>query len=239
MEQHSQHCGDSTPPIPYNWMNLACRASSAPAAAKAGDVVLYERLQCMASQYLRRECPVHPFEPSDLVHEVFVRMARSEAPACFQSLEHFVAVCAIVMRHILVDHARAATIFNRARRIPLESDLSHEEGPFADTLAMRQALHRLARRSVRLHRIVELHVFKGLTFQEIAAALSISSRTVKRGWKDALGYLRKELDGAPDGLLPTGGKRPQRGESQSDAAPPNRTFQMARGTAMAAVAGQL
>jgi RNA polymerase sigma factor (TIGR02999 family) len=232
MEQHSQYRGVSTPPTPYIWMNLACRVSSAPAAAKVGDVVLYDRLRCMASQFPRREGPVHPFEPSDLVHEMFLRMARSEAHACFQTAEHFLAVCAIVMRHILVDHARAAAIFNRGRRIPLRTG-----GPFGDTLAMRQALQRLARRSVRLQRIVELHVFKGLTFQEIAAALSISSRTAKRGWREALVYLREELDAAPDGPLPTERERQPRRESRAGAPPPNQTSQMAPGTAMAAAAG--
>jgi hypothetical protein len=126
MEQPTQYRGISTPPGPHNWRTLTCRASSAPAAVRSGDVVVYDRLRCMASQYLRREGPVHPFEPSDLVHEVFVRMARSEAPPCFQTLEHFFAVCAVVMRHILIDHARSATIFNRSRRVPLETGLCCE-----------------------------------------------------------------------------------------------------------------
>jgi RNA polymerase sigma factor (TIGR02999 family) len=201
MEHHTQYRSISTPPAPYSWTTLTSRASSAPATVRSSDVVVYDRLRCMASQYLRREGPVHPFEPSDLVHEVFVRMARSEAPACFQTLEHFFAVCAVVMRHILIDHARSATIFNRSRRVPLETDLWCEGGSPGNTLAMRQALQRLARRSIRLYRIVVLHVFKDLTFQEVGAALAISSRTVKRGWREALDYLRDELEGTPDSPL--------------------------------------
>jgi RNA polymerase sigma-70 factor, ECF subfamily len=197
MEQHSQRGGVSAPPDSQPWMTFANRASSTPTAAKTVDKMLYDRLRRVASQYLRREAPGHPFEPADLVHEVFLRLARSRKPVYFQTSDHFLAVSGVVMRHILFDHARSATIFNRVQRIPFEADARSEERPVGDTLAMRQALERLARSKTRLYRIVELHVFKGLTFQEIGRALSISSRTAKRGWKEALVYLRNELDGKP------------------------------------------
>jgi RNA polymerase sigma factor (TIGR02999 family) len=197
MEQHSQHGGVSTPPDSQHWTTFANWASSTPAAAKTVDKMLYDRLRRVASQYLSREAPGHPFEPADLVHEVFLRLARSRKPVYFQTSDHFLAVSVVVMRHILLDHARSATIFNRVQRIPFETDVRSEERPYGDTLAMRQALERLARSNIRVYRIVELHVFKGLTFQEIGRALSISSRTAKRGWKEALAHLRKELDGKP------------------------------------------
>lgn len=199
MEHHRQPGGVSNPPACQDWMLLAGRESSTPDTAKTVDKILYDRLRGIAKHYLRQEAPGHPFEPADLVNEVFVRMAHSRTPAYFQTSDHFVAVSAIVMRHILVDLARSATIFNRVLRVPLDADVWSEAKPLGDTLAMRQALRRLARSKIRLYRIVELHIFKGFTFQEIGNALSISSRTVKRGWKEALGHLRRELEGKLNG----------------------------------------
>ena len=125
---------------------------------------------------------------------MILRMADSKTPIRFRAPEHFVAVSAIVMRHILIDHARASNLFSRCLKMRLEN-LHSEIVPLGESVSMRQVLERLARSERRLYRIVVLRVFEGCTFEEIGSQLSISMRTAKRGLACALKRLRKDLEG--------------------------------------------
>jgi RNA polymerase sigma factor (TIGR02999 family) len=140
---------------------------------------------------LRHEAKGHPFEPADLVHEAFLRIARSALPVRLQSTTHLLALVTLVMRRILVDDSRSAKSA-RAKSVPLESD-DLPTRPATDDLVIRDALSRLADCEDRLFRIVEMRFFGGFDIDEIASALDISSRTVKRGWIAARERLQEML----------------------------------------------
>jgi RNA polymerase sigma-70 factor, ECF subfamily len=163
-----------------------------PPFARTLDESLYERLRRMASRYLKMEMPGHPFEPSDLVNEVMLRLASSRRPLHVETTEHLLALSALSMRRVLVDYARS-TKWTKGVTISVTEDLAVERFSIGDAIAIRQGLEKLAKAQSGLYRIVELHVFNGYTFEEIGESLSISSRTAKRGWARALERLRDEL----------------------------------------------
>jgi RNA polymerase sigma factor (TIGR02999 family) len=172
-------------------------ASDDPPLAKVLDTVVYERLCHLASGILRREAPEHRWEPAELFHEAFLRMARSRIPIHFQSTAHLYALTATVMRHILIDRTRSTTISDRCRRVSFDRDLPSDAVLRCEEMALRDALKRLGKLESRLYQVVEMRFFSGLAVEEIASNLSISARTVKRDWKVALEWLRRELgDGA-------------------------------------------
>jgi RNA polymerase sigma factor (TIGR02999 family) len=142
---------------------------------------------------VKREGPEHGWEGADLVHEAFLRMARSRNPVHFESANHLMAFSAIVMRHVLVDRVRSTTISDRYRRVTLDPDLHSNAGSIWEEIAIRDALTRLGKLESRLYQVVEMRFFCDLAIEEIAANLSISSRTVKRDWKAALDWLRDEF----------------------------------------------
>jgi len=123
----------------------------------------------------------------------------------WQGRTHFFAVAAQLMRRILVDHARARHSIKRGaaeRRLMLESEA--EALPVSNTrwdlIVLDEAMTRLAEFDSRKNQVVELRVFGGLTNSEIAEFIGISEITVKRDWKLALAWLRKQLESeTPDG----------------------------------------
>lgn len=154
---------------------------------------VYRRMRRQAAAILRREASAHSLEPDDLAHEAFLRIARTQTPIQFQDDCHFLALATVVMRRILIDRARGANSASRSRSIPLDSDLQLSARP--DTVAgpLRDALRGMERYDARLYQVVEMRFFWGLDVEEVASALSISSRTVKRDWTVARGWLRREL----------------------------------------------
>src|ERR1035438_1986886 len=100
------------------------------------------------------------------------------------------------MRHILVDHARARTAGKRGgpqQQITLDEALLPADERSIDVLALHEAMDRLAALDARQGKIIELHFFGGLPFEEIALVLDLSERTVKRDWAMARAWLRQEL----------------------------------------------
>ena len=176
-------------------MNTAIAEDFCETAGLAGflDESLYARLLGRAAAILSRESSAYLLEPTDLVHEAFLRIARSEVPVRFQSSSHVVALATIVMRRIMIDHARSTRWSRPSICIPLDP---HDELPAqstGDTLPLRDALERLAASEERLFRIVEMRVFGGFRVEEIASALDISGRTVKRDWNAAREWLQATL----------------------------------------------
>ena len=157
------------------------------------DEPVYKRLHRRAKAILRNEHSDHRMEPADLVHEAFLRIAKSRVPAALNDRVHFLAVATIVMRHVLIDHARSAKSPRRFKCVPLDHEMPLATEFSRDALPLRHALERLASREARLYRIVEMRFFWGLDIEEIASELCISSRTVKRHWTVARGLLRREL----------------------------------------------
>lgn len=157
--------------------------------------LVYRRLRKIAASRLQRENPRHTLQPTALVHEAWLRLAKLPE-IDWQDRSHFFAVSATVMRRILVDHARASHARKRGDSWdPVSIDAailpSPERAP--EILALDEALDRLSALDARQARIVELRFFAGMTEEEAGAALGISARTVKRDWRIAKAWLYKEL----------------------------------------------
>ena len=149
----------------------------------------------MARRYMAHERPGHTLQPTALVNEAYVRLVDS-AQANFESRAHFFAVCAQVMRRILVDWARSRQAGKRggdAPRLELDEALVVSEEPGRDLVALDDALKALSAQDGRKGQVVELRFFGGLSVEETAAVLKISPETVKRDWKFAKSWLRHEL----------------------------------------------
>lgn len=175
------------------------------AEARAGDrdaearllPLVYGQLKRLAAGYMRRERADHTLQPTALVHEAYVQLAGLQDVA-WQSRLHFFSVAAQTMRRVLVDHARAHCAEKRGgkrQRISLDEMAVLTDEHWEEILDLDEALHRLAARDERLCRVVELRYFAGMSVEEVAAALDISVRTVKRDWSIARAWLHGELRG--------------------------------------------
>ncbi len=162
--------------------------------------LVYERLRTLASRYMHRERPDHTLRTTALVHEAYLRLLGSEMN--WEDRSHFLAVAAITMRRILVDHARANQRIKRGskdRKLSLDdveqeaSLLIHQND--ADILDLDIALNRLSEQDQRKARLMELIYFGGLNCEEAATVLTISVSTVNREVKFAKAWLRRELAG--------------------------------------------
>lgn len=161
--------------------------------------VVYQELRRLAAAYLRRERPGGTLQPTALVHEAYLRLAK-DAPGRWQNRAHFCAIAAHSMRQILIDRARARQAAKRGgerQRVTLDDGVAATSGRGIDLLALDEALERLAALDPVQARIVELRFFGGLTIEETATAMSISPATVKRHWTVASAWLARELGGAP------------------------------------------
>jgi RNA polymerase sigma-70 factor, ECF subfamily len=154
--------------------------------------VVQPQLRQIAARYLQRERTDHTLEPNALVNELCVRLIGAE-PVTFNDRAHFFAVAAQTMRHILIDHARARVAAKRGGE-QWRVSLSAVEGWNAvqqseDLLALDEALSKLEKADPRAARVVERRFFGGLTEDEVAEVLSVSTITVKRDWKAARAWL--------------------------------------------------
>jgi RNA polymerase sigma factor (TIGR02999 family) len=158
--------------------------------------LVYEELRRVAHRRLAGERTGHTLQTTALVHEAYARMAEADLP--LQNRAHFFALAARTMRRILVDYARARLADKRgggAQAVPLD-DLTVEladGGEDAEILALHEALQALERQDERKARVIEAHIFGGLTYDETAAALGISPATVDRDLRLAKAWLAREL----------------------------------------------
>jgi len=165
------------------------------AAAKLLPLV-YRELRRLAASYLASEGRYHTLQPTALVHEAYLRMAKLDR-ATWRSKTHFFSVAATQMRRALVEHARAARTQKRgdgARRVTLEENMLAREDRTVEVLALDAALRRLARDSPRQARVAELRLFGGTAVRETAAILGVSERTVKGDWRVARAWIARELE---------------------------------------------
>jgi RNA polymerase sigma factor (TIGR02999 family) len=156
---------------------------------------IYQELRRVAGHYMRHERVNHTLQPTALVHEAYTRLVQ-ERQITWQSRAHFFATASKLMRHILVDHARARHADKRGgiqHQVTLDAAILPAREHSLDVLAVHEALERLTTLDRRQGRIVELHFFGGLSLDEIASVLHISERTVKRDWRMARAWLRNEL----------------------------------------------
>ena len=157
--------------------------------------IVYERLHHLAHQRLRHEPSEQSLNTTGLVHEAYVKFV--QAPdGSFNDRNHFLAVASRVMRHLLVDRARARNALKRGggqQVLPLQDDVWSPESPTADVLALDRALERLAQLDARQSEILEQRYFGGLSLEETAGALNISIATVQRDLRSARAWLAAEL----------------------------------------------
>ena len=159
--------------------------------------LVYAELHKLASHYMASEPPDHTLQTSALVNEVFLRLVDVQHVG-WQDRAHFFALCAQLMRHILIDFARSRNYQKRGGRIPHvelheAATVSLEAAP--EILAVDQALKHLAKVDARKSQVVELRFFGGLTVKETASVLKISEETVLRDWRLAKAWLSRELSG--------------------------------------------
>jgi RNA polymerase sigma factor (TIGR02999 family) len=160
---------------------------------------LYAELREIADRLLRGEVVGHTLQPTALVHEVWFKLAGPNGPRPVDR-EHFLALAARAMRQVLVDHARRRRAQKRGGAsvdLTIADDRLGFAIPLDDLIAVDDALSRLGSRSERLARVVELRFFAGLSEEETARALGVTTRTVQRDWAKARAWLHAELDTAP------------------------------------------
>ena len=147
---------------------------------------------------MANERPGHSLQATALVNEVYLRLVDVKR-AEWHDRAHFLAVCARVMRRILVDHARARHAQKRGGRqaadVVFDEALVVTDEPRHDLVALDDALEALATFDERKSRVVELRFFGGLSVDEAAAALNVSPDTVRRDWRLAKAWLQREMRG--------------------------------------------
>ena len=154
-----------------------------------------QELRRIARRYLEGEETGHSLETTALVNEAYVRLIDTRQ-VDWQDRAHFLAVCARIMRRILVDHARARHTAKRGgglRSVSLDEALVVSPERTSDLVAIDDALSELSKMDPRRGQVVELRFFGGLTVEETATALAISPATVMRDWTVARLWLMREL----------------------------------------------
>ena len=157
--------------------------------------LVYDELRHLANAYLKRERDSHTLQSTALVHEAFLRLV-NQHEVQWQGRAHFFGIAAQMIRRILVDHARAQRAAKRgagAVRIELGEELAVAQQRDLDLIALDDALERLAAMDERQSRIVELRFFAGLSVEDTADVMGISTATVKREWSSARAWLFREV----------------------------------------------
>jgi RNA polymerase sigma factor (TIGR02999 family) len=158
--------------------------------------LVYPSLHSIAERQMRHDRLDQTLQPGALVNEGYLKLSE-ESGTRWKGRAHFFATAASVMRHILVDRARARGAGKRggrSRRVTLEAaEASVAERPAVDVLALEEALCELARSEPRQARVVELRYFADMSVEDTAEALHVSPRTVKSDWSAARVWLRRRL----------------------------------------------
>lgn len=190
---------DASPP-PHQVTSLLQAWSQGDEAALQQLIpVVYEELRRVAQRHMASERPSHTLQTTALIHEVYVRLVDVPS-ASIRNRAHFFAMCARLMRNVLVDFARSRQYQKRgggAVHVTLDEALHVSSTLDPDLVAIDEALTRLAAFDCRKGQVVELRFFGGLSVEETSIALDISPETVMRDWKFAKSWLLRDLD--PEG----------------------------------------
>lgn len=157
--------------------------------------LVYEELRRLAHRHMGRERPDHTLQTGALVNEAYLRLIDQKS-VHWQNRAHFFGIAAQMMRRILVDYARKRGFAKRggdARQVPLEEVMIASEERAANVVALDDALKSLAEHDLRKSQIVELRFFGGLSIEETAEVLAVSTGTVERDWTLAKAWLRREM----------------------------------------------
>jgi RNA polymerase sigma factor (TIGR02999 family) len=167
-----------------------------PQAADELLPLVYDELRRLARARLSLENPGQTLQPTALVHEAYLRVTAGTDPG-WDSRGHFFAAAAIAMRRILVDQARRKARLKHAgakNRVDLDDADVPIQPPTDKVLLVDEALERLEKKDPRKCQVVNLRYFAGLSEEETAAILGLSTRTVEREWRFAKSWLKRELD---------------------------------------------
>jgi RNA polymerase sigma-70 factor (ECF subfamily) len=161
--------------------------------------IVYDELHRLARRYMRRERPGASLQSTALVNEAYLRLVDYERMN-WQNRAHFFAVSAQLMRRILVEHARRRNLKRGGgvQRVSLEEAAVVGGARAADLVALDDAMNALARFDPRKMRVVEMRFFGGLSLEETAEVLKVSSVTVRRDLRTAKAWLYRELTGGTD-----------------------------------------
>jgi RNA polymerase sigma factor (TIGR02999 family) len=157
--------------------------------------LVYDQLRRTARSLLRNERGDHTLQPTALVNDALMRLIGKECLE-WQSRAQFFAVSSKIMRHILIDHARAHGADKRGgefQKISLDHVFAYEWRQADSFLSLNEALDRLQEFDQRLCSVVEMRFFAGMTEEEISDVLKVSVRTVKRDWQFARDWLYREM----------------------------------------------
>ncbi len=157
--------------------------------------LVYDELHRLASAYLRGERPGHTLQTTALINEAYVRLAAWKNVE-WKNRAHFVGIAAQMMRRVLVDFARARHYAKRGgevQQVALDESKLAAPSREAELLALDDALNTLAEMDARKCLLVELRYFGGLSVEETADVMQLSSRTVLREWQAARAWLYREL----------------------------------------------
>ena len=191
------HGGSAGEPVPGDVSSLLRAWSDGDQRALALlTPIVHEELRRLAHHYMKRERAGHSLQTTALVNEAYLRLVDYKRMH-WQNRAHFLAVSAQAMRRILVDHARRhnAKRGARAEHVSLDAEAVMSTDRSDDFASLDDALNALAERAPRKAQVVELRFFGGLSVEETAEVLHVSSITVMREWKTAKAWLYRELTG--------------------------------------------
>ena len=157
--------------------------------------LVYDQLRTMAKRHMRGQPSGHTIQATELIHETYLKLAKGDGRN-WQDRAHFFGVAAVAMRHILVDYARSKNGQKRGgwqERVTLTDVNAVSDDRSKEMIALDDALTSLAALDERKSRVVELKYFGGITNEEIAEVLKVSTDTVKRDWRFARTWLLREL----------------------------------------------
>lgn len=165
-----------------------------PGAADRLAPVIYDELHRLAELAMHRESAGHTLQPTELVHEAFLRLM-GQQHVDWRNRSHFYGIAAQSIRRLLIDHARRRLSGKRNHgiRVTLDESIGQDDDRQLDLLALEDALQQLEAMDPRQARVVELRYFGGLDIPEVAEALGISPATVKRDWTFARAFLLNRL----------------------------------------------
>jgi len=156
--------------------------------------LVYDELRRLAARYMRRESQGHTLQTSALINEAYLRLV-DQKNVQLQNRAHFFGFASQLMRHILVDHARSRSRIKRGGGVQMVSlaEQAVISNDVAEVIALDDALKNLAEMDPRKAQIVEMKFFGGLTNEEVAEVLKVTSRTVEREWRKAKAWLHRAI----------------------------------------------
>jgi RNA polymerase sigma factor (TIGR02999 family) len=174
---------------------LADARRGAPDAIEAVFEASYSQLRAIAGALMRRERPEHTLQPTELVHDAWLKLV-DQSRVAWTDRAHFLNIAGRAMRQILVDHARRRGAGKRlagVRRVTFNDEAGHGASASFEILALHEALERFSALDARAAHVVEARVFGGMSTREVAHVLDVSTRTVEMDWTAARRWLAREL----------------------------------------------